>query len=396
MTPVWSIVEYRGHQGLKQLEADWTRLVTAMPDRAVHHTYETHVAYFNHLSLAQGRFTCLALTHGDRVRAVCPLEARTVQILGRKATVWGLPSDPHMRLRDVICPADDALRELLPRVVRYLGRASERPACLVFDRVLEGSAAWRCLQSLDHLAYCTNVAGASAFFDCERPFSELASRVSRKFRSNLRNAHRKLEALDGVHVENATDAPSLGRELEAFFQVEASGWKGEAGTQTAIRLKHELMAFYRDIAVTLRGIGRCEINGLYAEGRCIASLFCVRTGAEYTALKIGHDDRYARAAPGQLLLEWTLERCCRDPQISRLGMVSNAEWLRVWRPEVVPVHSVYIGLGRWAGPVLVAILRTRFKYGPRIKGWLLRFGLGSPLVRWWPRGASDSSADGAR
>ena len=60
MRPAWNIVEFRGREGLLRLEADWKRLLATMPDPAAHHTYESHLAYFDHLSNPGGRYTCLA------------------------------------------------------------------------------------------------------------------------------------------------------------------------------------------------------------------------------------------------------------------------------------------------------------------------------------------------
>jgi len=395
MRPAWNIVEFRGREGLLRLEADWKRLLATMPDPAAHHTYESHVAYFDHLSDAGGRYTCLALSDGERIRAICPLELRTAKILGRRTRVWDLPWNLENLLRDVICPPGDARAVLLPRVVEFLRRAPGRPALLLLGRVLETSAAWDCLRSLDARAYCTDLAGASAQVDCERPFDELKSGLSKNFKSNLRKAHNKLAALADVRFVTAADRPSLAREFEALLEVEASGLKGEAGTHTAIRLDRRLVAFYGDLAAALGDVGQCEINAVYAEGRCIAAQFCVRTGTQYAMPKLGYDERYARAAPGQLLMERTLQRCCDDPGIRRFTMVSDAEWFQLWRMDQVPVHCAYIGLGRWSGPLIVNLLRLRFAHGPRVKRCLLRLAGGLHIGRWLRRRVGEPVQGGA-
>lgn len=371
VTPEWDVVEYRGINGLDQLEPEWHRLLATMPDHAPHHTFEVHRAYFRHVSRAEGQFTCLALTDGQRVRAICPLEPNTIEIFGLQTSVWGLPWRSYDLGRDVICPPDEAEHRLLPCVVNFLRRAPSRPRWLVFGDVLESSALWRCLRSLDSRAFATDLAGTSHVLDCARPYEEFVCTLSRNFRGNLRKARNKLTALSEVHFVNTSDLAGLEREFGTFLEVESSGWKGDASVRGAIRLKPDQLAFYREL-VASRGDSRCEINALYAEGRCIASQLCFRTDATYMIPKIGYDESYARVAPGQVLLEWTLKRCCEDPLVSHLSLVSDAAWHRDWRPDRVPMRSVYVGLGLWSGRPLVRLLKLRLKYGPRVKRWLQR------------------------
>jgi CelD/BcsL family acetyltransferase involved in cellulose biosynthesis len=395
VTPAWRIVEYPGLEGLRRLEADWKRLEAAMPDRAAHHTYESHLWYFTHLGPTQGAFTSLALSDGERIRAICPLERATVKILGRRARVWRLPWQVWDLQRDVVCPPGEAEDRLLPQVLRHV-RGQRLPATwLVFDRVLGTSALWRCLRSVDPRAYCADVTGASAGFDCERSFEELSSRFSKKFRANLRYAGNKLAALEGVRFVTSADPESVAREFETFLEVEASGWKGEGGMRTAIRNEPVQLAFYRHLATTLGAAGHCEINALYADGRCIASQLCLRVGAQYAIPKLAYDERYAQVAPGQLLLERTLMRCCDDPAINRLSMVSDAEWFRPWHMDYVPVHCVYVPLGRWSGPALLALLRLRFGFARRAKNRLLRLRIVSKMAQGVRRRATGHSSVGA-
>ena len=373
MTPEWDVVEFRGIHGLEQLEADWRRLLAAIPDHTPHQTYEAHHAFFAHVSRADGRFICLALTDGQCVRAICPLEQNTIRILGVQTRVLGLPWRLWDIGHDVICPSGEAEHRLLPAVIRFLRRAPDRPKWLVFGAVLDDSALRRCLRALDARAYVTDVMGASDVLDCTMPFEVSVARLSRTFRRNFRNAHKKLAALSGVQFASTSDRAGLEREFEGFLDVEASGWKGDATVRGAIRLRPDLLAFYREIVAGLGDSNRLEINALFAGGRRIASQLCFRSGATYTVLKIAYDENYARVAPGQLLLERTLERCCRDPQISRLSLVTDASWHRDWRPEGIPVRSVYVGLGPWTGRLLVRLLRLRFEYGPVAKRWLRPF-----------------------
>jgi CelD/BcsL family acetyltransferase involved in cellulose biosynthesis len=102
----------------------------------------------------------------------------------------------------------------------------------------------------------------------------------------MRKAHRRLAQHEGIRFVTAVDPAELEKELESFLAIEASGWKGQAGIQTAIFLDQALVAFYRDLVRTLGADGNCEINTLYADDRCIAAEFCAVGREEHARLKI--------------------------------------------------------------------------------------------------------------
>jgi len=368
-TPVrWSIVEYRGREAFDSLEGDWRRLTAAMPQRTAFHAFEAHAAYFDHLATDPGRSRILALTDGRTTRAICPLESRVDRTLGVPLRVWGTPYGPHWPFSDPVCPEDEARRALVPALADHLRRRTGGACLLVLGPLPEESVLWDGLPSA--ASHCSTIAASPYVFDCERSFDELTGRLSRHFRKNLRNCGNRLRSLADVRFETTAGGTGGSPLLEAFLDVEASGWKGERGTRSAIRLHERLLAFYGDLARGFEGRDGCEVNALFAEGRCIAAEYCMRTGVTYACLKIGFDEDYARLSPGHLLHARTLERCCSDPGIKRYDQLSDADWLGVWHPDRVSLRRAYVPLGRWTGPPLVALLRVRFGSGRRAARWV--------------------------
>jgi CelD/BcsL family acetyltransferase involved in cellulose biosynthesis len=368
----WSLREHRGRQALEVLEPDWRRLYCAMPQRSGFHAIEAHAAYADNLMRAPGRLRCLVLLKGAEVRAICPLEARTDRILGLPVRVWGIPWHPHWPLSDVICPEDEARRVLLPLLVSYLRSRREDRHILTIGPLPGSSVLWDGLFDLDPAGFSTNVPMEPFVFDCRKPLSELLARLSRHFRKELRRTGRRLESLEGVRYETARNEEDLAAAFEDFLEVEGSGWKGEAGTGSAIRLHAQYASFYRSLAHEFDDGDGCEISTLYAEGRCIAGEFSMRTGEEYATLKIGYDEEYSRLSPGHLLCAKTLARCCDDPQIKRFNQLSDAEWIKVWRPDRISYQQAHIALDHLFGRPFVAALRLRFGPGRRVARWLRR------------------------
>jgi hypothetical protein len=374
LTMTWRIVEYRGRSGLERLEDDWRRLYAEMPARSRYHAYEAHLAYAGNFMAAPDRLRYLALSDGERVRAICPLEAAQDTSLRIPIPVWRLPWHLHWRVTDVLCPDSEARKALIPAVARFLRQDPEGRRLLVLGPLPEDSDVWDGLHGMRPGEYCLHMTRPSFFLDCETTYDELLGGLTKHFRRNLRSHRNKLESLEDVRFVTASGRAgleALGAELNAFMTVEASGWKGQGGTGSAVRLHPELAAFYRDLAAAISGSeDRCEINSLYVEGRCVASQFCVRTGQDYAILKIGYDEAYARLGPGQLLFDTTLERCCSDPEIKRLDLVGDASWCKDWHTAERSMQQAHVAIGRWSGRPLVALVRFRFDRGRRIVGWL--------------------------
>lgn len=362
--PAWTVTEYRGREALAALEADWRRLYAAMAMRTTFHAFDFESAYADHLAQRAEGLRFLVLSDRGRVRAICPLEDRSDDALGVPMRVWGVPSDPHVPVSDIVGPEDEARRILLPAITGYLRRHAEGRQLLVLGPLREDSVLWDGLTSLGARACFDHVAWRPYVFDCTRPFDELMSRLPRHFRKELRRCGRKLASLEAARFDSVspTEDPDA---LAAFLQVEASGWKGRDGTGSAIRLHPHLTAFYERLATDLGAGDGCEVNTLHAEGRCVAGEFCMRTGDEYATLKVGYDEAYARLSPGHLLFQHTLQRCCEDPAITRFSQLSEAAWLGPWRADTVVMRRAYVALDRRTAWPLVSLLRFRFGAGRR-------------------------------
>ena len=102
--------------------------------------------------------------------------------------------------------------------------------------------------------------------------------------------------------------------------------------------------------------------GIFAEERCIASEFTVRTGRQLTGMKTGYEDEYARLAPGMQLFRDCLEYCCTDPDITLLNTIGTPQWVQPWLPQPVPLGRVFVALTGRGGRARIAAASLR--YGP--------------------------------
>lgn len=99
----------------------------------------------------------------------------------------------------------------------------------------------------------------------------------------------------------------LDAELEAGFAVEASGWKGEAGT--AILSSPETELFYRRVAAAFAARDGLRLSCIRLDGEAVAFDLCLLHRERLYLLKTGFDERFRRLAPGLVMRLATIQRC---------------------------------------------------------------------------------------
>jgi CelD/BcsL family acetyltransferase involved in cellulose biosynthesis len=146
--------------------------------------------------------------------------------------------------------------------------------------------------------------------------------IGRKKRKELRRQRKRL-ADTGVLMSGGTSEPSgVYRALDDFLALEAGGWKGRAGT--AARTDAEIRDFMESAVRHLADEGKAQIDRLHVDGRAIAAIVTLRSGATAWCWKIAYDETFARSSPGvQLLLDST-QALLDDPHIERADSCATA------------------------------------------------------------------------
>lgn len=143
--------------------------------------------------------------------------------------------------------------------------------------------------------------------------------ISARHQRNLGRLSRRLaEVLDAPLV--VSDQSESAGAAENFMALEASGWKGKAGT--ALRSTPAHAVYFNELCAGFRAAGRLQLLALGAADRSVSYKCNLLAGDAVFCFKIAHDESFARYRPGvQLELEM-LERF-RD-EMSEMWMDSCA------------------------------------------------------------------------
>jgi CelD/BcsL family acetyltransferase involved in cellulose biosynthesis len=184
----------------------------------------------------------------------------------------------------------------------------------------------------------------------------LATAMSAGHRKELRRLRRRLADMGTLESRALEPGDDLQPWIEAFLQLEMSGWKGHE--QSALGSAATSRDFF--VAVTRSAFerGRLFMLGLFLDGKPIA-LKCSFIGGQGSfAFKIAYDESFARYSPGVQLEIDNVEALHRRPDLQWMDSCAASRHVminRLWT-ERRPIQSLLISSNRRVGDLAAGVL----------------------------------------
>jgi CelD/BcsL family acetyltransferase involved in cellulose biosynthesis len=234
-------------------------------------------------------------------------------------------------------------------LVAMFGR-ERRASAVVLDRVDPTGAATKAVMT------ATERAGrpGRVYYEyeraqlCRRPENTyLAEAVSKTGRKRLRLKAKALEReLGSTKLVDRGDDPDA---VEAFLSLEASGWKGEAGT--AIACRDDDTAFFRSMCAAMAAAGRLQLLALEGGGRTVA-MQCNFVERDYLyTFKTAYDETYRRLSPGVALDLELLDHFHHAMTVTAMDSCAAPDSPlvnRIWADRR-PIQQIVVPTGAWSG-----------------------------------------------
>lgn len=166
---------------------------------------------------------------------------------------------------------------------------------------------------------------------------------SRKYRELRRTVRRLCEA-GAVLFTTAIEPGDVMRATDDFLVLEASGWKGEAGTAAAC--DDEVRDFLKTAVAALAAERKAAIDRILLDGRPIAAAITLRSGDGAWFWKIAYDEGQARFSPGVMLTALVTERLALDTTLAHTDSCATADHAvinRTWS-ERLALHDLLIAV----------------------------------------------------
>jgi hypothetical protein len=328
-----------GMEGLERLKVAWCLLLARHSKPRFFHFFEWWRAYLIALDPSPDSMYFVLFHDHDGPIAIVPLKHRTSRFLGFPVRELGFPNHPHMPLQDALYRPGVDVSTMLAQWFTH----SDKEADLRWDVArCYGVMAESPLASCNLGKFEKREGQASAYFDCTRPYEEIYRGFSKNLQGNLRKArNRWAKESEGCFL-TVTEPEELTARFHDLLKVEASGWKGVAGSGTAIGLHSDLKKFYEGLISELSPKGAVRLHCMELRGEVIAANFCLSDHDTLYLLKIAYDEKWSEFSPGSLLCEYVLKEAAANPLVKCVSFVTDMEWHKTWRPDHYEVYNLIL------------------------------------------------------
>jgi len=137
----------------------------------------------------------------------------------------------------------------------------------------------------------------------------------------------------------------IGSALDDYLRLEASGWKGRAGT--AIAARPQLRAFVEAAVACLAAKGKVRIDRLLVNNRAIAAAITLRSQNKAWYWKMSYDEAFRRFSPGVLLTLELTKLLLADSALISVDSSTKPDHPmldHMWRERLAVGHCV-VGIG---------------------------------------------------
>lgn len=241
--------------------------------------------------------------------------------LGRDGRRFVALANPHSSVFRPLARDDDAMKEL---AVAAIGGQSVASSLTGFPKhdpclaSLHDGARGAGANLLVEPAHSSPIVATDGDFDAWRKQSKS------RWGAPLERFRRKMGRDYEAELEIVVAPSDLEAELDDGFRVEASGWKGRAGT--AIVSTPETEAFYRELGRELDRRDALRLSRIVLDERAVAFDFCVLHRNRLYLLKTGFDEDFRRLAPGLVMRLSVVERCFEQGLDAHELLGSESEW----------------------------------------------------------------------
>lgn len=352
---------------------EWAALCAEGPCDEPFYTPGWVLAYFAAFE-PDALLTLITVRKHGVLRGVLPMTERSIGVGPLRLRWFRAAANSHFPRFDVIHGAGD--RDEVGRALRDFLQGWPGWDIVQFESAPASGVAWRLLELAGEDGHLIrhHRTDASPWVDVNRfprGIDEIITTCPSNLRSQLRRSLKRLRGMGNVEfrIVGSDHSPEAIRNaIDAFYQQEVAGWKGEAGT--AILSDPATKAFYDLVVEDARGNGSLAICQLWCDDNLVATkLELVRKETMYE-LKSSYDETYSKCSPGHLIKAWSLD-AAPGIGVQVLDNCGRSDAYKLaWTELANPFATCFVFNRTWRGGLAY---RALFQAGPFLRQRLARY-----------------------
>ena len=354
----------------------WNSLAARSPQQLPMLSHAGTSTYLEKALPPGSRWACFFAYRGPRLAAVLPVVTLQATRFGIGALALRTPRDDHTKNGDLLFSSADDV-DTVSAVLSAVTREFPNALYLEINRFAAGSLLLTALESRALAGPHTWEADSfGSYLPVPRDFAEYRNSLSKNFRSNLNKATNKIARLRDVEFRFTNGRTTSQQDFTEFLAVEASGWKGEAGS--AIVKSPRLIEFYATLVRRLGEAGWLEWQFMTGDGCTLAANLAIRMPTSLIIWKLGYNDAYSRCSPGSVLFEELVKRESAARSIEEINLTTDQPWYDNWEMRRRPYYTARFYFG-WRGWLIWYLpdagkeLLRRIPGSVALKRWLRMF-----------------------
>ena len=323
-----TVVEVLGNAELRALVPEWEALAA---DALEPNPFYEHWMLLPALEAygAADEFRCIAVWDNGTLSALFPMRVK-----------WGWRSMPVRALRSwrhrnmLICTPLIRARAGVPGAANTIAAVvgSGLAPVVEFDWIAAGGPFFAALteaMAQGHWPWVLTDAYARALLERGRDPRES---FNSNMKNNLRRWHARLAAAGELTPVRLAPGDDLAAWTETFMRLEASGWKGRAGTALACR--EDDRRFVAAVFAEAFRRGQLHITGLDLGGRPLTRHIMLSAGEGSFSFKLAYDEAHAKCSPGIVAEVENVGQFLDTPGLRWIDSNTSREstgYARVWK-----------------------------------------------------------------
>lgn len=296
-------------------------------------------AYFKHITSPDVTPFLVVAFKGDRLVGLLPWEKRRRTFLGINYYEIGTLDHPHVDLNGILYEVEyeSAILKSLHTLKNQL------PTLSIFclPKLKKDSQLATLISSQHQMSAFNWQTSESKYIDFgQTPLPEV---IPKRHLKNINRLLRKSQK-EGIVEFSFTQGKDITQEqIRNFLEIEASGWKGKQGSNSAIMLNKHLLAFYHSLFKNNKK--NIQLNCYYFNNTPIAAHFCFINNDTLSLAKVCYLQEYSNLSPSHVLIYKAMENAQIKGKVKKISFVTGPTWLAPWKPEATPVHTFIFPMG---------------------------------------------------